>query len=189
MAQPVPPSNPRRMPAESPRPRGMSFNNNGKGDRAQSTYEKRKAFDKKLQKANKSEHVRSNFSLRDPSDIEFAYSALNMDELLESEKVFMTILQDDQENSDARNILKKIRSSISSFHVRMSKSDFMSSDTIRQMQFVDKKRNTTASSSSFLDGMMPEYDLSGKLLLIYICNFHVLSYLLFIYTCKLHWNP
>ena len=30
--------------------------------------------------------------------------------------------------------------------------------------------------------------LSGKLLLIYICNFHVLSNLLLIYICKLHWN-
>ena len=28
----------------------------------------------------------------------------------------------------------------------------------------------------------------GKFLLIYICNFHVLSHLLFIYICKLHWN-
>ena len=28
----------------------------------------------------------------------------------------------------------------------------------------------------------------GKLLLIYICNFHVLSYILLIYICKLHWN-
>ena len=28
----------------------------------------------------------------------------------------------------------------------------------------------------------------GKLLLIYICNFHVLSDLLLIYICKLHWN-
>jgi hypothetical protein len=28
----------------------------------------------------------------------------------------------------------------------------------------------------------------GKSLLIYICNFHVLSRLLFIYICKLHWN-
>jgi hypothetical protein len=32
-------------------------------------------------------------------------------------------------------------------------------------------------------------DLSqGDLLLIYICNFHVLSNLLLIYTCKLYWN-
>ena len=31
--------------------------------------------------------------------------------------------------------------------------------------------------------------MSGKLLLIYICNFHVLSHLLLIYICKLHWNP
>ena len=29
---------------------------------------------------------------------------------------------------------------------------------------------------------------SGKLLLIYICNFHVLNHLLLIYICKLHWN-
>ena len=30
--------------------------------------------------------------------------------------------------------------------------------------------------------------MSGKLLLIYICNFHVLSNLLLFYICKLHWN-
>ena len=30
--------------------------------------------------------------------------------------------------------------------------------------------------------------MPGKLLLIYICNFHVLSNLLLIYICKLHWN-
>jgi hypothetical protein len=28
----------------------------------------------------------------------------------------------------------------------------------------------------------------GKFLLIYICNFHVLSHLLLIFICKLHWN-
>ena len=28
----------------------------------------------------------------------------------------------------------------------------------------------------------------GNFLLIYICNFHVLSHLLLIYMCKLHWN-
>ena len=35
-----------------------------------------------------------------------------------------------------------------------------------------------------------QYDvrMSGKLLLIYICNFHVLSNLLLIFICKLHWN-
>ena len=35
-----------------------------------------------------------------------------------------------------------------------------------------------------------QYDvrMSGELLLIRICNFHVLSNLLLIYTCKLHWN-
>ena len=31
--------------------------------------------------------------------------------------------------------------------------------------------------------------MSGNFLLIYICNFHVLSHLLLIYICKLHWNP
>ena len=30
--------------------------------------------------------------------------------------------------------------------------------------------------------------MSGKLLMIYMCNFHVLSNLLLIYICKLHWN-
>ena len=29
---------------------------------------------------------------------------------------------------------------------------------------------------------------TGKLLMIYICNFHVLSHLLLIYICKLHWT-
>ena len=29
--------------------------------------------------------------------------------------------------------------------------------------------------------------MTGKLLLIYICNFHVLSHLLLINICKLHW--
>ena len=35
-----------------------------------------------------------------------------------------------------------------------------------------------------------QYDIrmSGKLLMIYMCNFHVLSHLLLIYICKLHWN-
>ena len=28
----------------------------------------------------------------------------------------------------------------------------------------------------------------GNSLMIYICNFHVLSHLLLIYICKLHWN-
>ena len=31
-------------------------------------------------------------------------------------------------------------------------------------------------------------EIPGKLLLIYICNFHVLSNLQLIYICKLHWN-
>ena len=30
--------------------------------------------------------------------------------------------------------------------------------------------------------------MSGESLLIYICNFHVLSHFFLIYTCKLHWN-
>jgi hypothetical protein len=29
--------------------------------------------------------------------------------------------------------------------------------------------------------------MSGEFLLIYICNFHVLTHLLLIYICKLHW--
>ena len=31
-------------------------------------------------------------------------------------------------------------------------------------------------------------NLDGKLLLIYVCDFHVLNHLLLIYICKLHWN-
>ena len=34
-----------------------------------------------------------------------------------------------------------------------------------------------------------EFRTNGNFLLIYICNFHVLSHLLLIYICKLHWNP
>ena len=30
--------------------------------------------------------------------------------------------------------------------------------------------------------------MSGKSIMMYICNFHVLSNLLLIYICKLHWN-
>ena len=30
--------------------------------------------------------------------------------------------------------------------------------------------------------------VAGNFLLIYVCNFHVLSDLLLIYICKLHWN-
>ena len=30
--------------------------------------------------------------------------------------------------------------------------------------------------------------MSGKFLMIYICNFHVLNHFLLIYICKLHWN-
>jgi hypothetical protein len=31
--------------------------------------------------------------------------------------------------------------------------------------------------------------MSGKLINDFICNFHVLSHLLLIYICQLHWNP
>ena len=37
--------------------------------------------------------------------------------------------------------------------------------------------------------MESQYDvrMAGEFLLIYICDFHVLSHLLLIYICKLHW--
>ena len=38
------------------------------------------------------------------------------------------------------------------------------------------------------DGVRDSSFNQVKLLLIYICNFHVLSHLLLIYICKLHWN-
>jgi hypothetical protein len=36
--------------------------------------------------------------------------------------------------------------------------------------------------------MMTSLDTQGEFLLLYICNFHILSHLLLIYICKLHWN-
>ena len=33
-----------------------------------------------------------------------------------------------------------------------------------------------------------KFMITGKLLLTYICNFHVLSNLLLIYICKFHWK-
>jgi hypothetical protein len=39
--------------------------------------------------------------------------------------------------------------------------------------------------SSFLEAVRK---FSGKFLMIYICNFHVLNHLLLIYICKLHWS-
>ena len=39
-----------------------------------------------------------------------------------------------------------------------------------------------------IDAYGPVSDNAGNSLLIYICNFHVLSNLLLIYICKLHWN-
>ena len=47
----------------------------------------------------------------------------------------------------------------------------------------EKKILTNAVQKSSL-----ELQRAGKLLLIYICNFHVLCHLLLIYICKLHWN-
>ena len=44
----------------------------------------------------------------------------------------------------------------------------------------------TLSSLSRTNYFTVEY--SGKLLLIYICYFHVLNHFLLIYICKLHWN-
>ena len=38
------------------------------------------------------------------------------------------------------------------------------------------------------DASQEEVRNQGKFPLIYICNFHVLSNLLLIYICKLHWN-
>ena len=45
--------------------------------------------------------------------------------------------------------------------------------------FSDTKLETTSEG---------ELKMKGNFLLIYICDFHVLSHLLLIYICKLHWN-
>ena len=39
-----------------------------------------------------------------------------------------------------------------------------------------------------LDSTVEHLRIKGKLLLNYICNFHVLSHLLLIHICKFHWN-
>jgi hypothetical protein len=46
------------------------------------------------------------------------------------------------------------------------------------------------SNSDFDESLHPlrGQAASGKLLLIYMCTFHVLTNLLLIYICKLHWN-
>ena len=65
-----------------------------------------------------------------------------------------------------------------------------------EVKFRNKSEGLKASITSLLGNMQQEDDwyfgaalrLEGKLLLIYICNFHVLSNLLLIYICKLHWD-
>jgi hypothetical protein len=64
---------------------------------------------------------------------------------------------------------------------------------------MDPMKALNKTSKDFGDGLkkavnMPgnaakEGAMAGKLLLIYICNFHVLNHLPLIYMCKLLWNP
>ena len=56
---------------------------------------------------------------------------------------------------------------------------------IRPTTASDSTRNRRKVRPSTASGARRQ---AGKLLLIYICNFHVLSNLLLIYICKLHWN-
>jgi hypothetical protein len=69
---------------------------------------------------------------------------------------------------------------------------------------LDKTEEEISAEADILNGINPYSSMSaidirallkqkklknaGNFLLIYICNFHVLSHLLFIYICKLHWN-
>ena len=47
----------------------------------------------------------------------------------------------------------------------------------------------TGILTCFEDMFMSARVGNGCLLLIYICNFHVINHFLLIYICKLHWNP
>jgi hypothetical protein len=53
---------------------------------------------------------------------------------------------------------------------------------------VVRSREASSSQCSSNPHVKTSYESTGKLLLICICNFHVLSYLLLIYIRKLHWN-
>ena len=57
----------------------------------------------------------------------------------------------------------------------------------------DFSATTISSAKSVLQSLrvkqaLPTWEPSVKLLMLHICNFHVLSYLLLNYICKLHWN-
>ena len=52
----------------------------------------------------------------------------------------------------------------------------------------DSSRLMSLPNSPRRGSLLPYTRVPGKSLLIYICNFHVLSHLLLIYICKLHWN-
>ena len=53
---------------------------------------------------------------------------------------------------------------------------------------VVRSREAFSSQCSSNPHVKTSYESTGKLLLIYIWNFHVLSHLLLIYIRKLHWN-
>ena len=50
------------------------------------------------------------------------------------------------------------------------------------LKCLERKQSKISSKNSVLSWQV------GKLLMIFICNFHVLSHLLLIYIRKLHWN-
>jgi hypothetical protein len=51
-----------------------------------------------------------------------------------------------------------------------------------------RKGESQTNYDSFAEYAMNTHGCKGKLLMIYIWNFHVLSHLLLNYICKLHWN-
>ena len=93
-------------------------------DRRNSTFEKRKKFDKQRRSIVKEKEL--DFI---PMDVEFAYSALDKEELRESEKVFLNILNDDPENKEAREILDQIRKAMRGFNRNQTSSGSASNGT------------------------------------------------------------
>ena len=68
-------------------------------------------------------------------------------------------------------------------------------DVLFEEAAISKKKEVTLEQFSEFVRLLEETleaigeDGEGEFLLIYISNFHVLSHLLLIYICKLHWNP
>ena len=69
------------------------------------------------------------------------------------------------------------------FHLHREFFNLTESEADHEVGLTEEELTRLQKLFEFMD-----MDQSGKFLLIFICNFHVLSSLLLIYMCKLHWN-